>query len=152
MSRIVSRGHPWCSTHRCLRTQWLRASLLLQHTNSRSADSESGLQPQRSETSWETAMNSNQISKAVRLALMAGAVSALAAPAAFAADATTTTTTSTTTDNQSTAQLGKIEVAGTRIKRPDVETAQPVTIITQKEIKATGLHDVGDILATMPQI
>jgi iron complex outermembrane recepter protein len=97
-------------------------------------------------------MNSNQISKAVRLALVAGAVSALAAPAAFAADDSTTTTTTTTTNNQSTAQLGKIEVTGTRIKRTDVETAQPVTIITQKDIKATGLHDVGDILATMPQI
>ena len=97
-------------------------------------------------------MNSNQISKAVRLALMAGAVSALAAPAAFAADAAATTTTTTTDTNQSTAQLGKIEVTGTRIKRTDVETAQPVTIVTQKEIKATGLHDVGDILATLPQV
>ncbi|HEX4299844.1 MAG TPA: TonB-dependent receptor, partial [Gammaproteobacteria bacterium] len=58
----------------------------------------------------------------------------------------------TTTNNQSTAQLGKIEVTGTRIKRTDVETAQPITIITQKEIKATGLNNVGDILATMPQV
>jgi iron complex outermembrane receptor protein len=95
-------------------------------------------------------MNSNQISKAVRLALVAGAASALAAPAAFAADAAATTTTTDT--NQSTAQLGKIEVTGTRIKRTDVETAQPVTIVTSKEIKATGLHDVGDILATLPQV
>ncbi|HEX4300890.1 MAG TPA: TonB-dependent receptor [Gammaproteobacteria bacterium] len=97
-------------------------------------------------------MNSNQISKAVRLALVAGAVSALATPAAFAADDSTTTTTTTTTNNQSTAQLGKIEVTGTRIKRTDVETAQPVTIITQKEIKATGLNSVGDILANLPQV
>ena len=97
-------------------------------------------------------MNSNQISKAVRLALVAGTVSAFAAPAAFAADAAATTTATTTDSNQSTAQLGKIEVTGTRIKRTDVETAQPVTIVTQKEIKATGLHDVGDILATLPQV
>ncbi|HEY1773772.1 MAG TPA: TonB-dependent receptor [Gammaproteobacteria bacterium] len=97
-------------------------------------------------------MNSNQISKAVRLALVAGAVSALAAPAAFAADDSTTTTTTTTTNNQSTAQLGKIEVTGTRIKRTDVETAQPVTIITTKEIKAAGLTNVGDLLATLPQL
>jgi iron complex outermembrane recepter protein len=96
-------------------------------------------------------MNSNQISKAVRLALVAGAVSALATPAAFAADDSTTTTT-TTTNNQSTAQLGKIEVTGTRIKRTDVETAQPVTIISSAQIKATGLNSVGDILASMPQI
>ncbi|HEY4127343.1 MAG TPA: hypothetical protein VGN70_04800, partial [Gammaproteobacteria bacterium] len=69
-------------------------------------------------------MNSNQISKAVRLALVAGAVSAVAAPAAFAADTdqSTTTTTTTTNNTTSTAQLGKIEVTGTRIKRTDVET------------------------------
>src|SRR5215475_12500374 len=98
-------------------------------------------------------MNSNQISKAVRLALVAGAVSAEAAPAAFAADdQSTTTTTTTTTNNQNSTNLGKIEVTGTRIKRTDVETAQPVTIITQQAIKATGLNSVGDILAAMPQI
>ena len=92
------------------------------------------------------------LSRAVRYALVAGAVSALATPAAFAADAAATTTTTTTDNNQSTAQLGKIEVTGTRIKRTDVETAQPVTIVTQKEIKATGLNSVGDILAQLPEI
>src|ERR1700761_6227025 len=99
-------------------------------------------------------MNSNQISKAVRLALVAGAVSAVAAPAAFAADATdqsTTTTTTTTTNNQSTAQLGKIEVTGTRIKRTDVETAQPVTILTATQLKQTGLTSIGDILQSVTQ-
>src|SRR6185312_1238644 len=95
-------------------------------------------------------MNSNQISKAVRLALVAGAVSALATPAAFAADAAATTTTTDT--NQSTAQLGKIEVTCRRIKRTDVETAQPVTIITTQQIKATGLNSVGDILAQLPEV
>jgi|SRR5215469_1992776 len=95
-------------------------------------------------------MNSNQISKAVRYALTAGAVSALAAPSAFAADATTTTDQNANQTN--TAQLGKIEVTGTRIKRTDVETAQPVTIVTQQAIKATGLTSVGDILSTLPQI
>ncbi len=92
-------------------------------------------------------MNSNQISKAVRLALVAGAVSAVAAPSAFAADDSTTTT----TNNQSTAQLGKIEVTGTRIKRTDVETAQPVTILTSAQLKATGLTSIGDILQTVSQ-
>ncbi len=96
-------------------------------------------------------MNSNQISKAVRLALVAGAVSAVAAPSAFAADDSTTTTTTTTTNNQRTAQLGKIEVTGTRIKRTDVETAQPVTILTASQLKATGLTSIGDILQTVSQ-
>src|ERR1700685_3264518 len=98
-------------------------------------------------------MNSNQISKAVRLALVAGAVSAVAAPAAFAGGAPgpSTTTTTNTTNNQSTAQLGKIEVTGTRIKRTDVETAQPVTILTASQLKATGLTSIGDILQTVSQ-
>ena len=96
-------------------------------------------------------MNSNQISKAVRYALAAGAVSALAAPSAFAADATTTDQNANASQTN-TAQLGKIEVTGTRIKRTDVETAQPVTIITATQIKATGLNSVGDILANMPQV
>ena len=88
-------------------------------------------------------MNSNQISKAVRYALLAGAASAVATPAVFAADQTASS--SATTDT-STAQLGKIEVTGTRIKRTDVETAQPVSIITQSQIKASGLTSIGDVL------
>src|SRR6185503_3088316 len=94
-------------------------------------------------------MNSNQISKAVRYALVAGAVSAVAAPAAFAADATTDQT--TTANQNNTAQLGKIEVTGTRIKRTDVETAQPVSIITAAQLKASGLTSIGDILQTVTQ-
>ncbi|MGE5625269.1 MAG: TonB-dependent receptor plug domain-containing protein [Bacillota bacterium] len=97
-------------------------------------------------------MNSNQIGKAVRYALAAGAVTALSAPAAFAADATTTTDQNASNANQtSTAQLGKIEVTGTRIKRTDVETAQPVTIITAAQLKQTGLTSIGDILQTVTQ-
>ncbi len=86
--------------------------------------------------------SSTSISKAVRYALVAGAASALSAPAVFAQQAPAATTSAA----PSTAQLGKIEVTGTRIKRTDVETAQPVTIITAAEIKATGLQSVGDIL------
>jgi iron complex outermembrane receptor protein len=94
-------------------------------------------------------MNSNQISKAVRHALVAGAVSAVAAPAAFAADATMDQNAAANQNN--TAQLGKIEVTGTRIKRTDVETAQPVTILSAAQIKATGLTSIGDVLQTVTQ-
>jgi len=93
-------------------------------------------------------MNSNQISKAVRLALVAGAAgAAITAQSAFAADADQ----SASADQNSTAQLGKIEVTGTRIKRTDVETAQPVTIITSAQLKQTGLASIGDILQTVSQ-
>ena len=88
-------------------------------------------------------MNSNLVSKAVRYALVAGAVSAVAAPSVFAADADQTANAS------STAQLGKIEVTGTRIKRTTVETAQPVTIVTAAQIKQSGFASVGDVLQSL---
>ena len=87
-------------------------------------------------------MKTPSLTQAVRYALVAGAASAISAPAVFAQQAPAASTSAA----PSTAQLGKIEVTGTRIKRTDVETAQPVTIITAAEIKATGLHVVGDIL------
>jgi len=88
----------------------------------------------------------NLVSKAVRLALVFGA-SAVGSHAALADDTTSTTTTTTTNgQTSSTAQLGKIEVTGTRIKRTDVETAQPVNIVTAQQIKATGLTTVGQIV------
>ena len=90
-------------------------------------------------------MNSNLISKAVRYALVAGAASAVAAPSVFAADAAATTSSS----DQSTAQLGKIEVTGTRIKRTSVETAQPITVVTAQEIKASGFASIGDVLQNL---
>jgi len=94
-------------------------------------------------------MNSNLVSKAVRYALVAGAATALAAPAVFAQDAAQSS--SNQNQNPNTAQLGKIEVTGTRIKRTDVETAQPVTIITQKQIQASGLTSIGDVLQSLTQ-
>ena len=90
----------------------------------------------------------NLVSKAVRFALVCGAAG-FGANAALADDTTSTTTTTTTATNangQSTAQLGKIEVTGSRIKRTDVETAQPVNIVTSAQIKATGLATVGQII------
>lgn len=91
-------------------------------------------------------MNSNLISKAVRYALVAGAAGALATPAVFAQDAAQSAANQNQNQNANTAQLGKIEVTGTRIKRTDVETAQPVSIVTAAQIKATGLSSIGDVL------
>src|SRR5690242_15271999 len=88
-------------------------------------------------------MKKTTLQQAIQHVLYAGALSTLATPAAFAADQAAATTTSSDT---STAQLGKIEVTGTRIKRTDVETAQPVSIVTQSQIKASGLTSIGDVL------
>ncbi|MGH8401825.1 MAG: TonB-dependent receptor domain-containing protein [Gammaproteobacteria bacterium] len=97
-------------------------------------------------------MNSN-LRKAVRYALVAGAASAMAAPAVFAQSAPQQTPANNQNQNQNanTAQLGKIEVTGTRIKRTDVETAQPVTIITAQQIQQSGLTSIGDVLQNLTQ-
>jgi len=87
--------------------------------------------------------NSKLVSRAVRRAFVAGAVSAVAAPSVFAADADQNANAS------STAQLGKIEVTGTRIKRTSVETAQPVTIVSAQQIKQSGFASIGDVLQNL---
>lgn len=96
---------------------------------------------------------SNQLNKCVRYALAACSVSALAAPAAFAqsVQGTGASAPQNQTDNASTTQLGKIEVTGTRILRTSTETAQPITIITAKQIQQTGLTQIGDILQNLTQ-
>ena len=83
------------------------------------------------------------VSKAVRLALVVGAAG-LGANAM--ADDQTTTTTTTTTNTTSSTNLGKIEVTGSRIKRTDVETAQPISIVTAAQIKQTGLATIGAVI------
>ena len=88
-------------------------------------------------------MKTKSLQHAVQRALYAGLIPLAAAPAAFAADQVASSSAATDT---STAQLGKIEVTGTRIKRTDVETAQPVSVITQSQIKASGLTSIGDVL------
>lgn len=47
-------------------------------------------------------------------------------------------------------QLDTIEVTGSRIKRTDYETAQPIVVITREDIERTGLTNIGDILQRLP--
>ncbi|MDE2196933.1 MAG: TonB-dependent receptor [Gammaproteobacteria bacterium] len=81
----------------------------------------------------------NHLKQAVHVALACGmATSLIAGPAALAADQNQ--------NSENTAQLGKIEVTGTKIKRASVEQAQPIEIISRQQIKATGLATIGEIL------
>ncbi len=66
----------------------------------------------------------------VSLALIAASTIALPAQSPAAPDTT----------------FDRIEVIGSRIKRVDVETAQPVLVIERAQLEATGLMSVGDIL------
>lgn len=74
------------------------------------------------------------IAKAVKTALYGGLAATLAvsAPASFAAE-----------DGE---EAEKITVTGTRIKRVDVETHQPVTILTRADIDMSGDTSVADAL------
>lgn len=48
------------------------------------------------------------------------------------------------------AKLDTIEVTGSRIRRSDYETAQPVTVVTRDDIARTGLSNIGDLLQELP--
>lgn len=77
-------------------------------------------------------LNSNPIAKAVRTALLAGTAAALAMPSVYAAE-----------DEE---KGEKVTITGSRIKRVDVETAQPVTVITREELDMSGDTSVADAL------
>ncbi len=48
-------------------------------------------------------------------------------------------------------QLGTLQVTGSRLRRTDFETAQPVLVLTRQDIERTGLTSIGDILQNLPQ-
>lgn len=70
--------------------------------------------------------------------------SAMAAAQSQAASANAATTPAQT-------KLKAVQVTGTRILRTNVETAQPITTITQAQIRASGLVSVGQVLQQITQ-
>jgi iron complex outermembrane receptor protein len=79
--------------------------------------------------------NLNQLSGAIRFALLAGAASTFAAVPAFAQET-----------EEGAATLDTIEVTGSRIKRADIEGALPITVINRAQIDASGEVSVADYL------
>ncbi len=76
----------------------------------------------------------NKLANSVRLAIAFGAAAtALPATTAFAAEA-------------EAKAIEKIEVTGSRLKRTDLETAQPITSITAAQLEVQGIQDVGQFL------
>ena len=59
-------------------------------------------------------------------------------------------TTPALAQDEDTAQLDRIEVTGSRIKRADIESASPVFVIQREEIERTGLTSIGDLLQDLP--
>jgi outer membrane receptor protein involved in Fe transport len=83
--------------------------------------------------------NRHLINSAVRCALMTGAVMATAGY-----------TSSVLAENANTpAQLQKVTVTGTRIKRTSIETAQPITRISHEQIERSGYTNVGQLLGQL---
>ncbi|MCP4323061.1 MAG: TonB-dependent receptor [Alteromonadales bacterium] len=80
--------------------------------------------------------NNSKVAKAIRLTMMfgAGAAAAISAPT-FAAIA-----------DEGAEEVEKIEVTGSRIKRTDMEGANPVTVIGQVDIAKMSVTNVGDLL------
>ncbi|MDX1569152.1 MAG: TonB-dependent receptor plug domain-containing protein, partial [Xanthomonadales bacterium] len=81
----------------------------------------------------------NPLYSAVHCALAAGVASLGASGIALAQD-----------QDEDTAELDRIEVTGSRIKRADIESASPVFVIQREEIERTGLTSVGDLLQDLP--
>jgi iron complex outermembrane recepter protein len=78
----------------------------------------------------------SKVSKAVRLAIAFGAVSAASVSSVALAQ-----------EQGATEQkVERIEVTGSRIKRTDMETAQPILLVSAEDIARSGLVSVGDIL------
>ncbi len=53
-------------------------------------------------------------------------------------------------EDEDAAELGKIEVTGSRLNQTDVETAQPVTVITREDIELSGFATVAEVLQNTP--
>ncbi|ASP46871.1 TonB-dependent receptor domain-containing protein [Cognaticolwellia beringensis] len=84
--------------------------------------------------------SNSKIAKAVRVAMMfgAGAAAAISAPA-FSAE-------------EGAESVERIEVTGSRIKRADMEGANPVQVITRQDLVASGISNMGDILQEIPSV
>ncbi len=80
------------------------------------------------------------LASSVRFALISGAVATtvITAPAAFAAEEEAT--------------VERISVTGSRIKRTDMEGANPVQIITREDLVQAGVSNIGDILQEIPAV
>ncbi|SDJ68047.1 TonB-dependent receptor domain-containing protein [Microbulbifer yueqingensis] len=82
-------------------------------------------------------MKKNLLSVAVKGAIgfTAAAVMVPAMPAFAQEDAT---------------MVEEVVVTGSRIKRADLDSSSPVTVLTAEEMQATGITDVGDLLQRLP--
>jgi len=77
------------------------------------------------------------------LGLSVGALAASYAPLAVAQDAD---------EQEAEGTIEEVIVTGSRIRRADIDSASPVTVLDRDEIEASGLTDVGNLLQRMPSM
>ncbi len=93
-------------------------------------------------------LDTNKLSSAVRLALTLGAV----ATAGMAGTAMAQDTGATPSTSKNAKELQTIVVTGSRIRRVDVETANPVFTISRQTIQESGAVTLGNIVQSSPAI
>ena len=88
-----------------------------------------------------------ELRNAIRIAVTTsvGAVAALSGPQAAAADAPAVKT----ADNQG---LEEVIITGSRIRRLDTESANPIVTISKEAIDQSGISNIGDLVARLPSI
>lgn len=89
----------------------------------------------------------NTITRTIRRVAYAGTAGALISVPAIAQQETETTQSS-----QLDERVERIQVTGSRIRRTDMETASPVTVVTADDIRASGYTRIEDLMATLPQL
>jgi outer membrane receptor protein involved in Fe transport len=80
----------------------------------------------------------------IALSVSAGALAVSYVPLAAAQDADT--------QDLDEGTIEEVIVTGSRIRRADIDSASPVTVLAREEIEATGLTDVGSLLQRMPSM
>jgi iron complex outermembrane receptor protein len=82
-------------------------------------------------------MEHRNLRTAVRAGILPASIAIALAPALAGAQETT---------EKGAKTLDKIEVTGSRIKRADIETSQPIFSLNREEISAQGLTTIGDVI------
>src|SRR5687767_1559463 len=86
-------------------------------------------------------LKTTKLRDAITFALAVGATAAAGTGVALAQEATT--------ESQQPTTLDRIEVTGSRIKRTDIETSQPIFSLSREDIAAQGLTSVGDVIQNL---
>lgn len=84
--------------------------------------------------------HNSKIAKAIRLAMLVGASS------------TAAVSTTALSAEDGLESIERVEVTGSRIKRVNMEGANPVQIITRKDLVLSGITNMGDILQQIPSV